>query len=175
MCFLNVPPWVLILPQSIGLHGLHTLVIQILLGFMCMGIPCGAVWFMLFACHCQWILNGLSHLWMNKVATISQTIFSDALSWMKSFVFRLKVHLNFFLRVQLTITQHWFRWWRQAIIWTNVDPIYWHICGTKERWRKKIKVLLNPSPVKLPPHRFRGQWFDSLAPGRFKWNFRFSS
>ena len=33
----------------------------------------------------------------------------DAFSWMKSFEFWLKFHLSLFLRVQLTITQHWFR------------------------------------------------------------------
>ena len=36
----------------------------------------------------------------------SQTIFSDAFSWM---IFWLRFHLSLFLRVQLTITQHWFR------------------------------------------------------------------
>ena len=69
---------------------------------------------------------------LDKMATISQTILSDAhaFSWMKSFIFwlnfprweqRKKVtavtffrcptvfHWSLFLRVQLTITQHWFR------------------------------------------------------------------
>ena len=44
-----------------------------------------------------------------KWPPFSQKIFSDAFSWMKSFVFLLKFHLSLFLRVQLTITQHWFR------------------------------------------------------------------
>ena len=34
---------------------------------------------------------------------------SNAFSWMKSFVFWLNFHWSLFLRVQLTITQHWFR------------------------------------------------------------------
>ena len=46
---------------------------------------------------------------LDKVAAISQQIFSDAFSWMKSFVFWLKFHWSLFLMVQLTITQHWFR------------------------------------------------------------------
>ena len=46
---------------------------------------------------------------LDKMTCISQTIFSDAFSWMKSFVFWLKFHWSLFLRVQLTITQHWFR------------------------------------------------------------------
>ena len=51
----------------------------------------------------------LTHLPLNKMASISQTIFSNAFSWMKSFVFWFKFHWNLFLRVQLTIIQHWFR------------------------------------------------------------------
>ena len=48
------------------------------------------------------------HLPLDKMAAISQMMFSDAFSWMKSFVFWFKFHWNLFLRVQLTITQHWF-------------------------------------------------------------------
>ena len=51
----------------------------------------------------------LSHLLLDKMASVSQTIFSDAFSWMKIFVFWLKYHWSVFLSVQLTITQHWFR------------------------------------------------------------------
>ena len=39
----------------------------------------------------------------------SQTIFSDAFSRMKSFVFCLKFHWNLFLMDQWTIIQYWFR------------------------------------------------------------------
>ena len=68
------------------------------------------------------------------MAAISQTMFSDAFSWMKSFILWLKFHWSLFLRVQLTINQRGFfldnglapnR--RQAIIWTNVDTIHWRI------------------------------------------------
>ena len=45
---------------------------------------------------------------LGKMAAISQTIFSDEISWMKSFVFWLTFHWSLFLRFQLTITQHWF-------------------------------------------------------------------
>ena len=51
----------------------------------------------------------LTHLPLDKMAAILLTIFSDAFSWMKSFEFWLKVHWSLFLRVQLTITRHWFR------------------------------------------------------------------
>ena len=48
----------------------------------------------------------LTHLPLEKMATISKMIFSDAVSWMKSFVFLLNFHWSLFIRVQLT--QHWF-------------------------------------------------------------------
>ena len=54
-------------------------------------------------------LEGLTHLPLDKMAAISQALFSRAFSWMKSFVFWLKFHWNLFPRVQLIITQHWFR------------------------------------------------------------------
>ena len=44
-----------------------------------------------------------------QMDAISQTTFSSAFSWMKMFEFRLKFHWSLFLRVQLTIFQHWFR------------------------------------------------------------------
>ena len=53
-------------------------------------------------------LAGLT-LPLDKMATISQTAFSYAFSWMKSFVFWFEFHWSLFLRVQLTIFQLWFR------------------------------------------------------------------
>ena len=46
---------------------------------------------------------------LDKMAADSQTIFSDVFSWMKSFAFGLKFNWSLFLRVQLSISQHWFR------------------------------------------------------------------
>ena len=37
--------------------------------------------------------------------------FPFVFSWMKIYEFRLRFHWTLFLRVQLTIFQHWFRWW----------------------------------------------------------------
>ena len=45
---------------------------------------------------------------------ISQTTFSNAFSWMKMCEYRLKFHWRLFPRVQLTISQHWFRQWLGA-------------------------------------------------------------
>ena len=94
-------------------------------------------------------LSLLTQLLQDKMAAISQTIFSDAFSWMKSFVFSLKFHWGLFLNVQLTITQDWFRLVlnrRQAIIWTNADPINWRMyvaLGGDELmcWRYQSLVL----------------------------------
>ena len=45
---------------------------------------------------------------------IFQMTFSNGYSWMKMCEFWLKFHWSLFLRVQLTIFQHWFRWWLGA-------------------------------------------------------------
>ena len=50
-----------------------------------------------------------THLPLDKMAAVSQTIFSDAFSWMKSFEFWIKFHWNLFLMVKFTLIQHWFR------------------------------------------------------------------
>ena len=50
-------------------------------------------------------LNVLTHWGRDKMAAIFQTTFS----WMKIYEFRSKFHWSLFLRVQLTIFQHWFR------------------------------------------------------------------
>ena len=45
------------------------------------------------------------------MAAISQTRVSNGFSWMRNIVFWSTFHFSLFLRVQLTITQHWFRYW----------------------------------------------------------------
>ena len=52
-----------------------------------------------------------THWGWDKMAAVSQTIFSNAFSWMKMYEFQLKFHWSILLRVQLTIFQHWFRLW----------------------------------------------------------------
>ena len=47
----------------------------------------------------------------DKMASISQTTFSRAFSWVKMIDFWLKFHWSLFLRVWSTIFQHWFRQW----------------------------------------------------------------
>ena len=88
----------------------------------------------------------LTHPPLDKMAAISQRIFSDAFSWMKSFAFWLKFHWSLFLG------SNW-QWpstglynglaanRRQANIWTNTDPIHWLIHTSLGGWVKFHEVL----------------------------------
>ena len=58
---------------------------------------------------CKQDTPGLTHWGRDKMAPILQVIFSNAFSWVKMYELRLKFHCNLFLRVLLTIFQHWFR------------------------------------------------------------------
>ena len=51
----------------------------------------------------------LTHWGRDKMAAIFHKTFSNRISWMKMFEFRLTFHRSLFLGVQLTIFQHWFR------------------------------------------------------------------
>ena len=67
-----------------------------------------------------------------QMDAISQTTFSNAFSWMKMFEFRLKFHWSLFVRFQLTILQHWFRYWLGAVQATSHYLnqwwlVYWRI------------------------------------------------
>ena len=53
--------------------------------------------------------KSLTHWGWDKMDDIFQTTFSNAFSWMKICEFWLRFHWSVFLRVQLTIFQHWFR------------------------------------------------------------------
>ena len=56
----------------------------------------------------------LTHWGQDKMAASFQTTLSNAFSWMKMLEFRLKFHWSLFIRIQLTIFQHWFIWWLGA-------------------------------------------------------------
>ena len=64
-------------------------------------------------CHTHLSTN-FTHWGRDKMAATSQTTLSNAFSWMKMLEFWLKCHWSLFIRVQLTIFQHWFRWWLGA-------------------------------------------------------------
>ena len=64
----------------------------------------------LFIRHTQYYhASVLTHWGRDKMATIFQTTLLNAFSWMKMYQFRFRFHWDLFLRVQLTIFQHWFR------------------------------------------------------------------
>ena len=66
---------------------------------------------------CQWAGEAnsnwkiLTHWGRDKMPAIIQTTFSNAFFWMKMYEFRLTFHWSLFLRVQLTIFHHRFRYW----------------------------------------------------------------
>ena len=66
------------------------------------------------------------------MATILQTTFSNAFSWMEVYEFRLQFHWSLLLRDQLTIIQHWVRYWLGADQWWPILPT--HICVTRLQW-----------------------------------------
>ena len=59
--------------------------------------------------HLLILWHKLTHWGWDKMATIFQTAFSNAFSWMKMNEFRLGFHWSLFLRFELTIFHHWFR------------------------------------------------------------------
>ena len=81
--------------------------------------------------------NSLSAIMFNtlrprQMDAISQTTFSNAFSWMKMFEFRLTFQWSLFQRFQLTIFQHWFRYWLVAVEAANHylnqwGLVYWQI------------------------------------------------
>ena len=74
----------------------------------------------------------LTHWGRDQMAAVSQTMFSKAFSWMKVYEFLFQLPWNVFLRFQLTIFQHWFRYWLGAVQATSHYLnqwwlVYWRI------------------------------------------------
>ena len=80
-----------------------------------------------------------SHLGWDKMAAISQTTISNACSWMKMLEFRLRFHWSLFIRVQLTLFQHWFRQWLGAGQATSHCLNQWWLVY----WRIYVSLGLN--------------------------------
>ena len=105
----------------------------------------------------------LTHWGRDKMAAISQTMLSNAFSWMKMSEFRLKFHWSLFIRIQLTIFQHWFRWWLGADQatshylnqwWLDYRCIYVSL-GLNELICFNSEILLNSSPCNA---KYMHQW-----------------
>ena len=85
----------------------------------------------------------LTHWGRDKTATILQTTFSNAFSWIKICEFWLMFHWILFLRVNYTIFQYWFRLWLGADQATSHYlnqwwSVYWCICAPlgHSEWRQ---------------------------------------
>ena len=63
-----------------------------------------------------------------KLPPICRRRFQTHFSWMKMFQFQVEFHWNMFLNVWLIMIQHCYR---QAIIWTNDDLVYWRIYASR--------------------------------------------
>ena len=83
----------------------------------------------------------LTHWDRDKMDAISQTTCSSAFSVIKMFEFRLKFNWSLFLRVQLTIIQHCFRWWLDAVQATSHYLNQWCLV----HWRIYASLGLNES------------------------------
>ena len=106
---------------------------------------------------------------LDKMDAISQTIFSNAFYWMKILEFWLKLHWSLFLRIQLTIFQHWFRWWLGADQGTSRHMNQWwlvhsyQICDNHDngingyifRVTRPFVQGIHRPPVNSP---HKGQW-----------------
>ena len=96
------------------------------------------------------------------MATIFQKTFSNAFSWMKMCKSRLWFHWSWFPRVQLTMFQHWFRWW--LVTWMVTSHYLnqcWSIVNLNQWWwdYKCIYVSITLNELKL----FCSTMFFSLA------------
>ena len=87
------------------------------------------------------------------MAAIFQRTFSNAFSWMKIYEFKLRLQGSLFLRVKLTIFQHWFRWWLGANQATRHYLHQWWL----DYWRIHIYVSfgLNELSVRFIANKIR--------------------
>ena len=116
-------------------------------------------------------ISRLTHWGRDKMAATFKTMFSNTFSWMKIYEFRLRFHWSFFLMVQLTIFQHWFRQWLGADQATSHHLsqwwiVYWHIfasLGLNELTNipysvHKLTQYLIKLDIEMPAGRERCQW-----------------
>ena len=87
----------------------------------------------------------LTHWGWDKMAAISQTTFSNAFSGMKMYEVRIRFHWSLFLRLEITIFQHWFRWWLGADQATSHYLNQWWLAY----WRIYVSIGLNELKARL--------------------------
>ena len=112
----------------------------------------------------------LSHWGRVIMAAILQTIFWNAFSWKKKYQYRLKFHWNWFLGVQLTIFQHWFRWWLGTDQWWLV---YWRTyasLGLSDLNPCTIQTFMSVWIVQAC--QFLNIWHTNYIPNYIPWYWR---
>ena len=90
----------------------------------------------------------LTHWGRDKMAANSQTTFSNTFSWIKMCEYWFELHWIVFLRVQLTIFQHWLQWWFGA---NQVTSHYLNQCCLVY-WC--IHASLGLNELKFSPERY---------------------
>ena len=100
-----------------------------------------------------------------KVVTILQTTFLNWLYWMKNFEFWSQFNRRLHTKVQLTISQHWFREWLvpnrpQAFIWTNDGTAYQCIYVSPSH-HELIKAFIQQIDVETK-YRLFCRWYSKL-------------
>ena len=76
--------------------------------------------------------DSLTHFPLDKMAAIFADDIFTCLFMNENCCISIRISLIFFfLRVQLTISRHWFRYWLGT--WTNVDPAHRHIYAALAR------------------------------------------
>ena len=106
-------------------------------------------WWLHGGVHCGYLLT---HWGQDKMATISQTTLSNAVSWMKMLEFWLKFHWSLFIRVQLIIFRHWFRWWLGAVHATSHYLNQWWLDYRLNYASLGLNELKQNKHVTMVPH-----------------------
>ena len=112
-------------------------------------------------------VNELTHWGRDKMAPIFQATFWNAFSFMKMYKIWIRFHWSLFLRVQLTIFQHWLRWWLgdgQAT-WHYLRQwwfVYWRIYASLVLNELSITNNL-PSEFRNPHHKLHSKICPCLS------------
>ena len=110
----------------------------------------------------------LTHWGRDEMNNISQMTFSNVFSSMKMFEFRLKFHWSLFPRVELTIFQHWFRWWLGAVQATSHYLNQW--CLVYQRIYVSLSLSELNIPVSYRPYPMASSNHHNLARNFFLWD-----
>ena len=109
------------------------------------------------------------------MTAIYQTTFSHAFPWMKMYEFRLKFHWSLFVRVQLTIYQHWFRWWLGADQATSHYLnqwwlVYWRIYASLGLNELKVFTSIRPGAQEVLMNLFRNMCSEITLSSQWRHN-----